>query len=246
VRRAAWASALAGLAAAGAAAAEPPDVRPSLLVAVKTDFAWIGTPSAGELSAAMPDAARKLGVHGRALLECKVAGAGLLAAGGRLQECAVIEESPSEFGFGAAALSLAPRFRPSSDVQGFAIRFAVAWPRQGPAEVEHCLGKALYREATVTGLKGEALKALVRRWAAVLGPQNPLVFASAREAEARLTRHLEELARNEQARAAAGLEPGDAARKGCDTHPVTIANGLERATPPAEVEWKAVAKDGRS
>jgi len=46
-----------------------------------------------------------MGVGGSATISCK------LTAEGRLSNCAVLEETPPNAGFGAAAVSLAPDFR---------------------------------------------------------------------------------------------------------------------------------------
>lgn len=52
-----------------------------------------------------PPAARRAGKTGHVILACSVTG------GGRLTECVVAEESPPGWGFGEAALRMAPLFK---------------------------------------------------------------------------------------------------------------------------------------
>lgn len=67
--------------------------------------AWIAKPSGDQLNDAYPGRALELGLAGSATLSCKV------SATGQVKECAVAQETPSEFGFGAAALKLSRYFR---------------------------------------------------------------------------------------------------------------------------------------
>jgi protein TonB len=81
----------------------PPDSRPRVI----TDPAWISRPSAAEMSREYPVRALELSKTGLATLRCAV------TASGAVSDCTVIQETPSDYGFGAAALRLAKRFRMS-------------------------------------------------------------------------------------------------------------------------------------
>jgi protein TonB len=89
----------------GALASDLPQVQPRPRVI--SDPAWLSRPSADELNREYPPRALELGVTGQAVLRCAVTTAGTLTG------CTVAEESPGDFGFGAAALRLAKRFRMS-------------------------------------------------------------------------------------------------------------------------------------
>ncbi len=65
---------------------------------------WISKPTARDLARVYPDRAVRLGLEGAATLSCEV------GASGAVRNCAVTSESPTDLGFGAAALKLAPRF----------------------------------------------------------------------------------------------------------------------------------------
>lgn len=52
-----------------------------------------------------PDRARRLEIEGRVLLECEVLETGLMS------ECVVLEETPPDYGFGAAALKMSRLFK---------------------------------------------------------------------------------------------------------------------------------------
>jgi protein TonB len=69
---------------------------------------WIRLPTPAELAYAYPAAARRRGLAGSAVISCTLDDNGLL------RDCSVASESPPGQGFGAAALSLAPRFRMSA------------------------------------------------------------------------------------------------------------------------------------
>jgi protein TonB len=85
----------------GPTTGEPPKVR------VITDPAWLSRPSADEMNREYPSRALALDRTGVAVLSCSVTVAGTLAG------CAVVQETPENFGFGSAALRLAKRFRMS-------------------------------------------------------------------------------------------------------------------------------------
>jgi protein TonB len=73
--------------------------------------AWIAKPSGDQLADAYPPRALDLGLAGSATLSCTV------SAAGQVQGCVVMEETPSGFGFGAAALKLSRWFRMSPQTQ---------------------------------------------------------------------------------------------------------------------------------
>jgi len=79
----------------------PPARRPLAMI---LDPEWIGKPTAAQANNAFPSRALRIGVSGRAELVCTVQVSGSVAA------CQVASETGS-YGFGAAALSLAPFFR---------------------------------------------------------------------------------------------------------------------------------------
>jgi protein TonB len=81
-----------------------PEAAPSEAV-LRNSPDWLRLPSDGEVAAAYPQAARRSRVTGEAALACT------LDADGRLEACKVAAESPSGYGFGEAALSLAGRFQ---------------------------------------------------------------------------------------------------------------------------------------
>ena len=66
---------------------------------------WINRPTAYQANAAFPSRAMRLGVSGRAELVCTVQVSGTVAA------CQVVSETPGSYGFGAAALTMAPYFK---------------------------------------------------------------------------------------------------------------------------------------
>lgn len=67
---------------------------------------WTQLPSAGAVVDGYPAEARTQGISGaRVVMNCVV------GAGGTVQDCQVTSEEPAEFGFGQAALALAPHFR---------------------------------------------------------------------------------------------------------------------------------------
>ncbi|MDO8410408.1 MAG: TonB family protein [Phenylobacterium sp.] len=67
---------------------------------------WTQLPSAGAVVDGYPAEARIQGISGaRVVMNCDV------GTGGTVQDCEVTSEEPAEFGFGQAALALAPHFR---------------------------------------------------------------------------------------------------------------------------------------
>ncbi len=72
---------------------------------------WLKKPGASEFSRFYPESAMRRGVGGLATLNCTV------AANGSIQACSVLDESPSEEGFGKAALKLSKFFRMSPQME---------------------------------------------------------------------------------------------------------------------------------
>jgi TonB family protein len=66
---------------------------------------WLSVPSDYDIARVYPDRATRAFIWGHVVLQCTVAG------DGALQGCAVAAEGPADWGFGAAALALVPRFR---------------------------------------------------------------------------------------------------------------------------------------
>jgi TonB family protein len=73
---------------------------------------WVRKPTASQLSAALPTKALEKGRAGRAVIKCQV------TIEGFLDRCKVVAEDPAEYGFGAAALQLAPQFKMSPKIRG--------------------------------------------------------------------------------------------------------------------------------
>ncbi len=73
--------------------------------AVITNPDWVRRPAARNVAEYYPLDAAKSQVTGRATIRCRV------LASGSLRECVAIDESPAEFGFGAAAVKMAREFQ---------------------------------------------------------------------------------------------------------------------------------------
>ncbi|WP_308237977.1 TonB family protein [Phenylobacterium sp. J426] len=73
---------------------------------------WSMLPSSEDLLAAYPAKASDGGVEGIATLSCAA------DAAGRLSSCTIVSEEPADAGFGAAALSLIPKFRWNVEAHG--------------------------------------------------------------------------------------------------------------------------------
>lgn len=78
-----------------------PAVAPAPVI---TNPVWLSRPGAREFERFYPERARERGRDGRVTLDCVVAANGAIA-------CAVARETPEGWGFGAAALKIAPAFR---------------------------------------------------------------------------------------------------------------------------------------
>ena len=87
---------------------EPP-ARPQPKVITRPN--WLKRPGASEFSRFYPESAMRRGVGGMATLNCTV------AANGAIQACSVLDETPSEEGFGKAALKLSRFFRMSPQME---------------------------------------------------------------------------------------------------------------------------------
>lgn len=79
---------------------------------------WIRRPDAEDMNRAYPEAARRSGVSGYATMSCKA------TTEGRLSSCSILAESPPDYGFGAATLSLVPDFRVKPQTPGTPIEGA--------------------------------------------------------------------------------------------------------------------------
>jgi TonB family protein len=94
---------------------------------------WKSFPSGDQIAHVFPDEAIRAKKSGWALLECS------LTAKGGLELCQVIGEQPSDYGFGEAALRVAPRFKFASKskedggMEGSYIRVPVVLQANGVA-----------------------------------------------------------------------------------------------------------------
>lgn len=66
---------------------------------------WVALPDGDDVSRMYPDLALRLSVGARVKLQCDV------VATGEITNCKVLEETPADLGFGAAAIRLSPSFR---------------------------------------------------------------------------------------------------------------------------------------
>jgi protein TonB len=72
---------------------------------------WISKPTGDQLAGVYPQRALDLSIAGKATLSCTV------TATGAVQNCVVLDESPANYGFGAAALKLSRYFRMSPQTE---------------------------------------------------------------------------------------------------------------------------------
>ncbi len=70
---------------------------------------WARKPSGDDLARYYPSAALRAQISGRVVLSCEITGRG------EVTSCSVASESPAGYGFGDAALRLAPKFRMKGD-----------------------------------------------------------------------------------------------------------------------------------
>lgn len=89
-----------------------------------TEPAWVHLPTGEDMARALPLRAKS---GGRAVIECRV------AAGGQLQRCRIVDETPPGQDFGRAALRISTKFRmkpqdrAGQPTAGRLIRLPIAW-----------------------------------------------------------------------------------------------------------------------
>lgn len=110
-----------------ATTADPPPRQPEIVH--RED--WLRIPTMREFKRVYPRDALRQGIGARVVLDCTV------TAAGKLTDCAVSSETPQGYGFGAAALQLAPKFRmprfkDGQSVAGGAMRLPIVF--KPPAE----------------------------------------------------------------------------------------------------------------
>ncbi|NEX93858.1 energy transducer TonB [Caulobacter sp. 17J65-9] len=114
------------LGTAFATAAAEPEPAPRVRVVTKPD--WASVPRYQDLEPFYPAEAAQFEVAGRGVIECRV------RADGTLEACAVSEETPSGWGFGAATLAVAQffRMRPVGEsLAGGRVRVPLRWTPEG-------------------------------------------------------------------------------------------------------------------
>ena len=82
-----------------------PNVPPAPPAKVITRANWLKLPSADDMARYYPDSAQRRGVSGSATLNCVV------AVNGTVRDCTILSETPSEEGFGNAALKVSRFFK---------------------------------------------------------------------------------------------------------------------------------------
>ncbi|MDX5329883.1 MAG: energy transducer TonB [Pseudomonadota bacterium] len=106
-----------------AAAPPEPPPRPSVI----TNPDWARLPSGEDVARYYPDRAQRMGAEGRVVLSCSV------TARGTLENCSVVEESPTGQDFGSAALRMTrlfrmrPRTADGQPVEGGTVRIPISF-----------------------------------------------------------------------------------------------------------------------
>jgi TonB family protein len=101
---------------------------------------WLHKPTGMDLAAAFPSKAIQDGVAGHASIKCNV------TIEGFLERCQILSESPEAYGFGAAALQLAPQFRMSPKIRagkpvGSEVTIPINWGAPPPNGPQATLGQ---------------------------------------------------------------------------------------------------------
>lgn len=122
---------------------------PSMLGGIATrvvlDPGWLRAPSITQQRAAYPEKARATKVDGRSTLDCAI------ARTGALNSCAIIQEEPVGYGFGAAAKRLSTLFvAPTTDASGAAlagahVQIPVAFAIKGMDGEQSVIGKPQWK-----------------------------------------------------------------------------------------------------
>lgn len=222
---------------------------------------WSEAPNAEQMWAAYPGPAKVMGVSGWSALTCKVGSMGLL------EDCSVLIERPKDQGFGAAALSLAGRFRlaPRMMVQGAAgesvavtVRFP-SMPRPEAAKPAPLAPSPALELARILARDDEARNSPMARSAfgpqmiASLGRAPAEVTAEASEAmqrayDATLPMLLDSAARayldqysESEMRALIAFRKSAAGKAWAARQPI-LNEALARATPPIVMEGAMAAR----
>ena len=93
-----------------------------------SNVGWMAAPTYAEVAAVYPERARERMVGGQATMKCE------FDAGGRLDDCSVLGETPRGLGFGSAARLLAPKFQGpvkfagGESAKGAIVQLAVTFP----------------------------------------------------------------------------------------------------------------------
>lgn len=129
---------------------------------VITNPDWRTRPTGEALARFYPDRAQRANIDGYATISCTV------TAAGRLSPCRVVSEGPEGYGFGQAALKLAPMFQMTPKtvdglgVDGGTVRIPIVFriPADNREPEPQWRRVAITMLAVVAGLGGIALKML--------------------------------------------------------------------------------------